>query len=90
MSIICPLGKINDLSNCQSWTITLHCGLLCLHNSKSKAGSSRHENVHAYGLSVNHSSVYFARLSNDNITSSKSWFNKIVSKFSLLGKVRFT
>jgi hypothetical protein len=34
------LGKINDLSNCQSWTITLHGGLLCLHNSKSKAGSS--------------------------------------------------
>ena len=40
VSIICPLGKINDLSNCQSWTITLHGGLLCLHNSKSKAGSS--------------------------------------------------
>ena len=48
------------------------------------------ELVHAYGVSVNHSSVYFARLNNDNITSSKSWFNKIVSKFSLLGKVRFT
>jgi hypothetical protein len=40
VSIICPLGKINNLSNCQSWTITLHSGLLCLHNSKSKAGSS--------------------------------------------------
>jgi hypothetical protein len=37
-----------------------------------------------------HTSVYFARFSNDNITSSKSWFNKIVSKFSLVGKVRFT
>ena len=38
VSIICPLGKIDNLSNCQSWTITLHGGLLCLHNSKSKAG----------------------------------------------------
>jgi hypothetical protein len=46
--------------------------------------------THAYGVSVNHSSVYFARSSNDNITSSKSWFNKIVSEFSLVGKVRFT
>jgi hypothetical protein len=40
VSIICPLGKINNLSNCQSWTIAVHGGLLCLHNSKSKAGSS--------------------------------------------------
>ena len=37
-----------------------------------------------------HTSVYFAQFSNDNITSSKSWFNKIVSKFSLVSKVRFT
>jgi hypothetical protein len=29
--IICPLGKINNLSNCQSWTKALHGGLLCLH-----------------------------------------------------------
>jgi hypothetical protein len=28
VSIICPLGKINDFSNCQSWTIALHGGLL--------------------------------------------------------------
>ena len=41
VSIICRLGKINNLSNCQSWTKALHCGVLCLHNSKSsKAGSS--------------------------------------------------
>jgi hypothetical protein len=40
VSIICPLGKINDLSNCQNWTIALHGGLLCLYNSKSNAGSS--------------------------------------------------
>jgi hypothetical protein len=40
VSIFCSLGKINNLSNCQSWTIALHGGLLCLHNSKSKAGSS--------------------------------------------------
>jgi hypothetical protein len=40
VSMICPLGKINNLSNCQRWTKALHGGLLCLHNSKSKAGSS--------------------------------------------------
>jgi hypothetical protein len=72
MSVTCPLDKIHDLSNCQSWMKALHGGLLCLHNSKSKVGSSLTWNVcMLMAIAVNHSSVYFAQSSNYNITSSK-------------------
>jgi hypothetical protein len=39
------IGKIDNLSNCQSWTKASHGGLLCLHNSKSKAVPSLTVNV---------------------------------------------